>query len=50
LCATKCIEDILVDKFAQLGFNYEKSDTGWRFTREIDGVGELIEIEKKRMV
>lgn len=44
--ATKCIEDVLVDRFAQLGFHYEKSDTGWNFTREIDGVEEHIEIEK----
>ncbi|MCV4232481.1 hypothetical protein OHJ21_14955 [Virgibacillus sp. LDC1] len=43
---TKCIEDILVDRFAQLGFNYEKSDTGWTFIREYGGVKEFIEIEK----
>lgn len=43
---TKCIEDTLVDRFAQLGFNYEKSEEGWTFTRETDGVEEFIEIEK----
>lgn len=43
---SKCIEDILVDRFAQLGFNYEKLDTGWIFIRESDGVKEFIEIEK----
>lgn len=43
---TKCIEDILVDRFAQLGFNYEKSDTGWTFIRESGRVKEFIEIEK----
>lgn len=42
---TKCIEDTLVDRFAQFGFDYEKSDTGWNFTRETDGVEEIIEIE-----
>ncbi|MFD2702645.1 hypothetical protein ACFSVM_19520 [Paenibacillus shunpengii] len=43
---TKYIEEILVDRFAQFGFKYEKSDFNWTFIREIGGVKEYIEIEK----
>ncbi|GAK42625.1 hypothetical protein TCA2_5117 [Paenibacillus sp. TCA20] len=43
---TKYIEEILVDRFAQFGFKYEKSDFNWTFIRENGGVKEYIEIEK----
>lgn len=43
---TRCIEDTLVERFVQLGFNYEKSEEGWTFTRKNDGIKEVIILRK----
>ncbi|WP_160038862.1 hypothetical protein [Paenibacillus sp. USDA918EY] len=43
---SKYIEEILVDKFKEFGFEYQKSPAQWLFVRSSNGYKEFIEIDK----